>query len=301
LLSSLSPLGSHLPQEIFRKLLLSTIGVFWSDKSPLAIATALLLCTASLVLHVNVQPFKSHKSNLLQFFCLSVLTGVYFAGLLLKTQAAAPNGGIGVVLVIGLVSAILAAFALAIMEFRTGLRHLRKLLHNFSIRYSGAIHPVKGLNCIASFPGKYSEGWDKVVALGTGLSKKQKQQASKAEAHRDVMPGTMQHGSLDQEQDTLLSVACVFFTQYTPKFGEHSINPETGKCWCHSLYGESKCWGCQWFVEWWENVKEAHYIYKQTLIVYYFPDQVGQGKIKWENAADEALLRDKVLVSGLQV
>ena len=51
----------------------------------------------------------------------------------------------------------------------------------------------------------------------------------------------------------------------------------------------------QWFVEWWENAKEAHYRYKQTLIVYYFPGQVGQGKIKWEDAAAHALLRDKVL------
>jgi hypothetical protein len=51
----------------------------------------------------------------------------------------------------------------------------------------------------------------------------------------------------------------------------------------------------QWFVEWWENAKEAHYVYKQTLIVYYFPGQVGQGKIKWEDAAAHALLRDKVL------
>ena len=42
-----------------------------------------------------------------------------------------------------------------------------------------------------------------------------------------------------------LSVACVFFTQHTPKFGQHGINPDTGKCWCHNLYGESKCWGCQ--------------------------------------------------------
>jgi hypothetical protein len=72
-----------------------------------------------------------------QFFCLSVLTGVYFAGLLLKTQAAARDGGIGVVLVVALVSAILAAIVLAIIEFRTGLRHLRKLLHNFNLRYSG--------------------------------------------------------------------------------------------------------------------------------------------------------------------
>jgi hypothetical protein len=51
----------------------------------------------------------------------------------------------------------------------------------------------------------------------------------------------------------------------------------------------------QWFVEWWDNAKEAHYIYRQTLIVYYFPGQVGQGKIKWEDAASHALLRDKVL------
>jgi hypothetical protein len=29
--------------------------------------------------------------------------------------------------------------------------------------------------------------------------------------------------------------------------------------------------------------------------VYYFPGQVGQGKIKWEDAASHALLRDKVL------
>ena len=55
-------------EEIFRKLLLSTIGGFWPDKSPLAIATALLLCTASLVLHVRVQPFKSPKSNMLQVY-----------------------------------------------------------------------------------------------------------------------------------------------------------------------------------------------------------------------------------------
>ena len=53
-------------EEIVRKLLLSTIGGFWSDKSPLAIATALLLCVASLVLHAYVQPFKTPTSNLLQ-------------------------------------------------------------------------------------------------------------------------------------------------------------------------------------------------------------------------------------------
>jgi hypothetical protein len=106
----------------------------------------------------------------------------------------------------------------------------------------GHIHPVEGLDCIVSFPGKFSEGWGKAVARGTGLNKKKK-------AHRDGTHGTMQSGSdghpQTQEQDSLLSVACVFFTQHTPKFGEHSTNPSTGNCWCHDIYGESKCWGCQ--------------------------------------------------------
>jgi hypothetical protein len=149
-------------EEICRKLLLSTIGGFWPDKGPFAIATALLLCTASLVLHAHVQPFKSPKSNFLQFLCLSVLTGVYFAGLLLKTQAMAQDSGIGILLVTTLVSVVVATLTLTITEFRTGLKHLRKILHNFDILYPGHIPPVEGLNCVASFPGKFAKGWDKV-------------------------------------------------------------------------------------------------------------------------------------------
>jgi hypothetical protein len=91
-----------------------------------------------------------------------VLTGVYFAGLLLKTQAIAHDGGIGVMLVVMLVAVIVAALALAITEFRTGFRHLRKVLHSFDILYPGYIPPIIGLDCVASFPGKFSEGWDKV-------------------------------------------------------------------------------------------------------------------------------------------
>jgi hypothetical protein len=95
--------------------------------------------------------------------CLLFSTaGVYFAGLLLKTQAMAQDGGIGVMLVIMLVAVIIAALALAITEFRTGLKHLRKVLHSFAVLYPGHIHPVEGLDCVASFPGKFAEGWAKV-------------------------------------------------------------------------------------------------------------------------------------------
>jgi hypothetical protein len=81
-------------------------------------------------------------------------------------------------------------------------------------------------------------------------------------------------GNESRKEKAQLSVACVFFTPRkctrceggdllsyliyyriyhalpnsftdTPKFGKHSINPDTGRCWCHDLYGESKCWGCQ--------------------------------------------------------
>jgi hypothetical protein len=35
-------------------------------------------------------------------------------------------------------------------------------LHNFEILYPGHIPPVEGLDCVASFPGKFAKGWDKV-------------------------------------------------------------------------------------------------------------------------------------------
>jgi hypothetical protein len=287
-------------EEIFRKLLLSTIGGFWPDKSPLAIATALLLCASSLILHAHVKPFKSPKSNFLQLFCLSVLTGVYFAGLLLKAQVLAQDSGVGVLLVITLVSMVVAAFALVITEFRTGLRHLRIVLHNFDILYPGNIHPIEGLDCVASFPGKFAEGWAKVVRLGSKQGKVERRTLASPTSGSGLHVESAQCFGVDavmqsEMASAQLSVACVFFTQHTPKFGKHGINPGTGKCWCHNMYGESKCWGCQWFVEWWENVKEAYYVHKQRIIVYYFPGQVKQGKIKWEDAAAHALLRDRVL------
>ena len=96
-----------------------------------------------------------------QFLCLSVLTGVYFAGLLLKTQAMAQDSGIGVLLVITLVSVVVAAFVLlAITEFCTGIRHLRKVLHNFDILYPGhRSHPCcRRLGLCSIVPGQVLKG-----------------------------------------------------------------------------------------------------------------------------------------------
>ncbi|CAE7876285.1 unnamed protein product, partial [Symbiodinium necroappetens] len=61
-------------------------------------------------------------------------------------------------------------------------------------------------DCIVSFPGKYSDLWDKAVSSA---------------AHKDAF-----------------SLACVFLTDAASGLGRHANNPETpGKCWCQTIYG----------------------------------------------------------------
>ena len=176
-------------------------------------------------------------------------------------------------------------------------------------------------DCVVSFPGKYSELWDKAV--------------SSADA---------------------FSLACVFLTDAASGLGRHANNPETpGKCWCQTIYGrvpastylsvveistdesgnhdqmlafkradaeamgqrllikqhqgdieweqelaealqdaEVRCiqnqdrapWGCQWFEEWKRNVDRAAEL-QQTLHVFYFQDSKGKGKMHWDQLANE--------------
>jgi hypothetical protein len=81
----------------------------------------------------------------------------------------------------------------------------------------------------------------------------------------------------------------------TPNFGRHVDNAETpGKCYCHTLYGTPKVWGCYWFELWKSHVVLAHFR-KQVVQVFYFPGQVGQGKIKWEDCAEQSIRRDSVM------
>ena len=58
-------------------------------------------------------------------------------------------------------------------------------------------------DCVVSFPGKYSELWDKAVSSTDAFS-----------------------------------LACVFLTDVASGLGRHADNPETpGKCWCQTIYG----------------------------------------------------------------
>jgi hypothetical protein len=70
---------------------------------------------------------------------------------------------------------------------------------------------VRGVPCISSFPGKFENEWREVVALGS-------------------------------EKVGLVSVACVYLPQHTPRFGQHMNDPATGCCYCATLYGKKQAW-----------------------------------------------------------
>ena len=191
-------------------------------------------------------------------------------------------------------------------------------------------------DCVVSFPGKYSDLWDKAVSSVT-------------------------------QQDTF-SLACVFLTDTASGLGRHAENPDTpGNCWCRQIYGplpaatylsvvqvsadesqsndqtlafkradaeamgqrllikqhqgdieweqelaealqdaEVRCvenqyrapWGCQWFEKWKQNVDRAAELH-QTLHVFYFEDGKGKGKMPWELLANERARHDARKNSGL--
>ena len=64
---------------MLRKLLFSVVGAFWSNKSPMAITTAMLLSIGFLVLQYNYKPYRSNTCNALQQSCLFALLGLYVA------------------------------------------------------------------------------------------------------------------------------------------------------------------------------------------------------------------------------
>jgi hypothetical protein len=64
----------------------------------------------------------------------------------------------------------------------------------------------------------------------------------------------------------------------------YQAEEEAKKAWDEN--GRVASWGCQWFQFWKENVEEAVKL-KQRLKVVFFPGQVGQGKVAWEDLSSE--------------
>jgi len=115
--------------EMIRKLLLCVVGAFWSTKSTICIAIALLISVCFQLLHEHFLPYKSEACNRLQSISLAILSIIYFIGVLLKTQSvrAEDSDSIGWLL-IGLLSAsLVAAVATIVLEVRATFRWLREV------------------------------------------------------------------------------------------------------------------------------------------------------------------------------
>eukprot|EP00438_Fugacium_kawagutii_P012454 Skav232882 [mRNA] locus=scaffold1432:170975:172411:- [translate_table: standard] len=202
------------------------------------------------------------------------------------------------------------------------------------IRVLGYINN-ESTHCIASFPGKYSNEWDRVVRLTKTCRSSP-------------------------------SLACVFLSDDQSGLGKHAKKPDMpGGCWCHTIYGrmspkayireveqrhcsddellfnmadahamrqicllkknqddlsedwleekawamreaEARCqehdakapWGCYWFELWVKNIGAAKH-FEQTLHVFYFEGRTGQGKLQWDELKDPNALEEARKVSGL--
>ena len=101
-----------------RKLVLSVVGSWWPNQSPMAVLAALLLSAYFLVLHTSFQPFKSAVCNRVQTLSLTVLSSVYLAGLILKYDAAQEVGNLGATLIVLVVMAICGCIYGALQHVR---------------------------------------------------------------------------------------------------------------------------------------------------------------------------------------
>lgn len=110
--------------------------------------------------------------------------------------------------------------------------------------------------CIVSFPGAYLEQW---------------------------------RGLFELVGPKRIASACVFLPQSDPaqRYGHHTPNPKTpGKCYCRTLYGEKKEWGCLWFKHWAMNVRRAVSLALVPMVVF-LPGQIDLGHVLWEDLAKE--------------
>ncbi len=115
-------------EEMGRKLILSVVGNFWSDKSVMSIGTALIISLVFQLLHTHYKPFKSPACNRLQQICMSVDNAVYIVGLLVKTQATGETEerDLGVLLVGLLVTTVVAVSTAVVLEIRELLRAMTR-------------------------------------------------------------------------------------------------------------------------------------------------------------------------------
>eukprot|EP00935_MAST-01C_sp_MAST-1C-sp1_P002742 g2742.t1 len=119
--------------EMTRKLCLSVVGAMWTQKSPMCIATALLISLAFLHLHLRFFPYRSSACNLLQLLCQTIICLLYFTGLLMMVDVVPVEAGgsgtqqhVAHLFIVLVVLTFAAAIALIGLEVRVVWRAMRK-------------------------------------------------------------------------------------------------------------------------------------------------------------------------------
>jgi ankyrin repeat protein len=136
-----------------------------------------------------------------------------------------------------------------------------KVLRAYESEFVGNILEREGCSCVVSWPGRYAQLWDQLVEKG---------------------------------KSSELSAAVVFLPEHTEAYGQHAGGggDHHDGCWCESIYGEKKPWGCRWFELWKAHVERAVRL-KQVLRVFYFEGQKGKGKAaSWGACRQDAIKRD---------
>ena len=183
-------------------------------------------------------------------------------------------------------------------------------------------------HCFVSFPGKFVSAWDALIH----------EEAVHAESIACVFLCTPEDGLGIHEPDPLRPGICYCKTIYGERnykdFGYLKILPReftpdqeekarkkaaltntvvvredaskeekdaamkaATQAWEDS--GRIASWGCRWFKVWKEQVEEA-VRQEQTLKVVFFPGQVGQGKVAWNDLATVPVLWDGIGCGGSQ-
>ena len=192
------------------------------------------------------------------------------------------------------------------------LRNTPAILENMGdVSYGGHIREGSE-ECYVSFPGKYASGWDALtkerhnysvacVFLCTpedGLGRHHHEEASgpclchtiygtrsyKEFGYLKVVPGTLTDDEVTKEREKAKHTKAVVIRADASKEAKEQAEKDAKEAWEEN--GKVASWGCQWFQEWKGKVEEAVKL-KQRLKAVFFPGEVGQGKIPWEDLSSK--------------
>jgi hypothetical protein len=197
-------------------------------------------------------------------------------------------------------------------HLRFTVRNNKPVLENTDyVTYRG--HIREGAEeCYVSFPGQYVSGWDALTsethncsvacvfpctpedglgqhyceeAFGPCLCHTIYGERSYIEfGYLRVVPGTLTDDEVTKEREIAKHLKAVVIRADASHEARYQAEEEAKKAWDEN--GRVASWGCQWFQFWKENVEEAVKL-KQRLKVVFFPGQVGQGKVAWEDLSSE--------------